>query len=93
MIPREQHGVLQNEGTDSISPGHFRIAEYFQIPCDPHQSAIVGVAGDIRIAEGDIDSILSHGRGIHRQIGFLASSLIDAETEVMPPQFFAGVGK
>ncbi len=51
----------------------------------------MGVAGDIRSAEGDIDSILSPGRGIHRQIGFLASSLIDAETEVMPPQFFAGV--
>ena len=28
MIPREQHGVLQNERTHSVPPCHFGIAEY-----------------------------------------------------------------
>ena len=51
----------------------------------------MGVAGDVRIAEGDVDRVLGDGRSIHGKIGFLVSSLVYAETEVMPPQFVAGV--
>jgi hypothetical protein len=47
MIPREQHGILQNEGTHSVPPCHFGIAEYGHVPCDPYQCAVVGVAGNI----------------------------------------------
>src|SRR4051812_46080857 len=56
---------------------------------DPDQLAVMRVAGDVRIAEGDIDRILSDGRRVDGQIRLFVGSLVHAETEVMPPQFLA----
>jgi hypothetical protein len=51
----------------------------------------MGIAANVRVTEGNVDCILSDGRGIHGKVGFLVSPLIDAKAEVMPPQFLAGV--
>ena len=91
VIPGEQHGILQNQGTDAISPGHFGIAEEVHVTCDPDQLAVVRVAGDVRVAEGDVYGILGDGGRIDGEVGFLVRPLIHAQAEVMPPQFLAGV--
>jgi hypothetical protein len=45
----------------------------------------VGVAGNVRGAESDVDRIRSDGRGIHREVGLLVNPLVYAKIEVVPP--------
>ena len=56
----------------------------------PQQLAVLGTDNDPFFCEGG-RTLLSSIDVNHRKIGFLVSPLICAKTEIMPPQFFAGV--
>ena len=81
--------IVQNQGTHGVAPGHLGIAEMRQVTLDPDQLAVVGVAGDVRIAEGDVDGILGDGGRVDGQVRLFVGALVHAEAEVMPPQFLA----
>ena len=51
----------------------------------------MGIAGDVGIAEGDVDGIGGDGGRVDGEVGLLVGPLIDAEAEVVPPEFLAGL--
>ena len=89
MVPWEQDRIIQNDRTQTVSPRHFGIAECWKVAVDPHQFAIVGVTGNIRIAKGYVDCILGDGGCVYGEVGFLVGVLVHAESEVMPPKLLA----
>lgn len=78
-------------GLTAYPPSHLGIAEQVHVPSDPDEFAVVRVAGNIGIAEGDVNRIRGDRRSVHGQVGLLVSSLVDTQPEVVPPQFLAGV--
>jgi hypothetical protein len=57
---------------------------------DPDELAVVGISGDVCIAEGDVHGVLGDGWGIHCETRFFVRSLVDAEPEIVSPEFLAG---
>ena len=51
----------------------------------------MGITGNVRITEDDVDRILSDSRCVHCKIGFLVSLLIYTQAEVVPSQFLASL--
>ena len=60
-----------------------------QISFDPDQLAVVRVAGDVRIAEGDVNGILGDGGRVDGQVRLFVGALVHAEAEVVSPKFLA----
>src|SRR5262245_48420409 len=89
VIPREQHGVIQDKGTYGVPPCHFWISESGNVTTHPDEVAVMRIPCDIGIAEGDVHGVLGDGGCIYGEVGFLVSSLVDTKAEVMSPKFFA----
>jgi hypothetical protein len=91
MVPGEEDGVGEDDGARAVAPGHAGIAEVLEVAGDPEELAVVGVAGDVGVAEGDKEGVRGDGWGIDGEVGFLVDALIGAEGEGVAPEFAAGV--
>ncbi len=89
MVPWEQDSVVQYDGTQAVSPGHFRIIEDRQVASDPNQFTVVRITSDVCVGKGNIDRIGSNGRSISGKVGFFVCGLMDATTKIMSPKFVA----
>ncbi len=91
MVPGKQNRILKHQRAQGVSPSHLRIAERRQVARNPNQLAVMGVAGDVRIAKGHVDRILRDRRGVDGQVGFLVGPLVHAKAEVMSPKLLAAL--
>src|SRR4051812_6450764 len=61
VVPGKKYAVIKSQGTDCVAPGHLGIAKSDQVTVDPDQLAVMGVPGDVGIAEGNVNGILGNG--------------------------------
>ena len=89
MIPREQHGIVQDKRTQPVTPCHLGVTESGDVTIYPNWFSIVRVACNVRIAKGDVHGIPGDSGRIHGKVGVFVRPLVHAKAEVMPPKLFA----
>src|SRR5687768_186927 len=89
VIPGKKYRIVEDQRADRIAPRRLGITELWNVATDPDQVAIVRIAGNVGVAEGDIDGVRCDGRRVDREVRLFMRSLIDPQTEVMPPQLIA----